>query len=371
MSSNTVVSIDELAKITTEQLPEAINRAIRAGRPLMIHGSPGTGKSAGVLHAAHDQAEMRGLPRVVQLGESTKPEEEYGYFDIRLTNMGPEEFGLPSADLERGIQTRLPVDWYPSTDRDDLPEFGLLVFEEMASVGPAMQAAVYQATHDKRLGDKKMKPGWSIVLTGNLLSDGGVVHKMATPLANRIVHVYATTDVDSWCRWALTHNIGPEIMGFIRFRPDLLNTFEQHVKNKQTGHAFATERSWEMVSDLTIDGDSSKVLSSMIAGTIGAGPAIDFATFRKTWKDMPNIDQIMMDPHGSPIPERGATAYAVSAALANRAKPDNFSTILIYAERMPREFMMLIVKDSARRNREVMSTAAFVKFSSVHSDLIM
>lgn len=375
MSNNTAVSIDELSKLTAEQLPDAINLAIYASRPLMIHGSPGLGKSDAAAQAARDQADKRGLTQVAMLSDVahlTDPKGAYGLFDVRLSQCDPVDVGgLPVADHERGTQGRLVPDWFPSTERADLPDYGILLLEEVVSAPPAVQAAAYQLTHDRRIGDKVMKEGWTVVLTGNLLSDGGVVHKMPTPLANRLMHVYVRSDVDSWCRWALTHNIAPEIVGFIRFRPDLLNNFEQHVKNKQTGHAFATERSWAMTSDLVGDGANSAVVAAMVAGTIGAGPAMEFSAFRKVWKEMPNIDQIMMDPNGAPVPDRGATAYAVSAALAGRAKPDNFSTILIYAERMPREFMMMIVKDSARRNRAVMSTSAFVKFSSVHSDLIM
>lgn len=374
------VQINELTKLTAEQLPDAINRAIKAGRPLMIHGSPGLGKSAACMQAAMDQAGIHGYikdgkPTVTMLsdiGKLASPQESMGLFDVRLSQCDPVDVGgLPVANHEQGTQGRLVPDWFPSTDRTDLPERGILLLEEVVSAPPAVQAAAYQLTHDRRIGDKVMKDGWSIVLTGNLLSDGGVVHKMPTPLANRLMHVYVKSDVDSWCRWALTHDIAPEVVGFIRFRPDLLNNFEQHVKNKQTGHAFATERSWEMTSDLVKDGDNSAVVAAMVAGTVGSGPAMEFSAFRKVWREMPNIDQIMMDPHKTEVPEKGATAYAVSAALAGRATPDNFSTILIYAERMPREFMMMIVKDSARRNRDVMSTSAFVKFSSTHSDLII
>ena len=244
------------------------------------------------------------------------------------------------------------------------------MFEEIVSCAPAMQAAVYQITHDRRLGDKRLKDGWHIVLTGNLLTDGGVVHKMATPLANRLIHVYVKSDHESWCQWALTHDIAPEVVGFIRFRPDLLNTFKEYVSRKQSGHAFATERSWEMVSDLIKDGGSGAMVSSMIAGTIGSGPTVEFNQFRKTWKDMPNIDGILMDPHNAPIPNNRATQYAVCAALAHRATKDNFSTIMIYAERMAAEFHMLTVRDATRRSSELMSTAAFNKFAIEHGDLL-
>lgn len=368
-----MTDVTELNQVTASQLPAIIATSVAAGRPLMIHGSPGLGKSAAAQQAASDIGSGLGAPNVAMLsdvGHMKDVSEYFGLFDVRLSQCDPVDVGgLPVADKERGVQGRLVPDWFPSTDRDDIPEHGILLLEEAPSAPPAVQAAAYQLTHDRRIGNKVMKEGWSVVLTGNLLSDGGVVHKMPTPLANRLIHVYVRSDVDSWCNWALTHDVDPSVVGFIRFRPDLLNTFEEYVSKKQKGHAFATERSWEAASDLVkvAPGDA---LATMLAGTIGVGPAIEFNSFRKVYKEMPNIDGILMDPDNAPIPEKGATRYAVCSALAARATRDNFSTIVRYSERLPKEFTMMTVRDSTRRSPETMSTAAFNKFATEHHELL-
>ena len=367
-----MTDITDLNQVTASQLPSIIATSVAAGRPLMIHGSPGLGKSAASQQAASDIGASLGCPRVLMLSDigHEEPTESFGLFDVRLSQCDPVDIGgLPVADHERGVQGRLVPDWFPSTDRTDIPDHGILLLEEVVSAPPAVQAAAYQLTHDRRIGNKVMKEGWSVVLTGNLLSDGGVVHKMPTPLANRLIHVYVRSDVDSWCQWALTHDIEPVVVGFIRFRPDLLNTFEEYVSKKQKGHAFATERSWEAASDLVKVSDPD-TLSMLLAGTIGAGPATEFNMFRKVWQEMPSIDGILMDPANAPVPEKASTRYAVCAALAGRASRDNFSTILQYAERLPKEFMMMTVRDSTRRAPETMSTAAFNKFATQHHELL-
>lgn len=360
-------SIDTKIQVTASELPALIRSSAKAGRSLMIHGSPGIGKSA----ANHEAAEqMANGKRVVQLGEINDPANEYGLFDVRLSQCDPVDVGgLPYADKELGIQRRLVADWFPSTDRTDIPDEGMLLLEEVVSAPPAVQAAAYQLTLDRRIGDKKMKPGWCVVLTGNLMTDGGVVHKMPTPLANRLLHVYVRSDLDSWTGWAIDHGIEDVLVGFIRFRNDLLNTFEKHVKDKSKDHAFATERSWHAVDDL-IKADPD-VHPALIAGSVGNGPATEFAAFRSIWGQMPNIDKILENPETADIPSDTAVRYAVATALASRCTGENFEAIATYAQRMPNEYTVMVVKDCMhRKGGAVTSTKAFTRFASKNAELL-
>ena len=365
--------LDTRINITAEDLAEQIVTAALLDEPLMVHGSPGLGKSWQAYAAAQELAEMHGLKHVKELGDTFDPATDYGYFDIRLINFGPEEFGLPSLDEARGIQVRNPVDWFPSTDRDDLPEYGTLIFEEAVSASPALQATMFQITHDRRLGDKKIKPGWKIVLTGNLMTDGGVVHKMPTPLANRLIHVYVRSDVDSWTRWAIDNGMDNCLVGFIRFRPELLNTFNKHVETKSKDHAFGTERTWHKIDKMIkLEAKTGrKVPAAMYAGTVGNGPATEFKAFREIYQSMPSIDGIMMDPQGAKVPTDTAVRYAVCTALASRVTGDNFDVILDYVTRLPAEYTVMTVKDCMhRKGGEITSTKAFIQFASKHADLL-
>ena len=355
--------------VTAGELPQLIRDASLAKRPLMIHGSPGLGKSAQAYQAAEDLRDVFGLERVVELGDTTNALTDFGYFDIRLTSFGPEEYGLPSLDVERGVQVRNPVDWFPSTDRTDLPDRGILIFEEAVSVGPAMQATMYQITHERRLGNKRMKPGWQVVLTGNLLTDGGQVFKMLTPLANRLIHVYVVSSVDGWTKHAIDHNFEPVLIAFIRFRPELLNTFATHVEKKAKDHAFATERSWECVQDLIRV--NPNIHPAMLSGSVGNGPATEFNAFREIWQSMPNIDGILMDPANAPVPTDTAVRYAVCTALASRATGQNFDLICQYIERMPTTYTIMTIKDCAQRKKgEITSTRAFIKCASQYGEYL-
>ena len=360
-------SINTKVSVTVSELPQLIQTAALAGRSLMIHGSPGLGKSFATHEAAKQMAHGK---RVVQLGECTNPDEQFGLFDVRLSQCDPVDVGgLPYADKELGVQRRLVSDWFPSTERTDIPDHGMLLLEEVVSAPPAVQAAAYQLTLDRRIGDKRMKDGWCVVLTGNLMTDGGVVHKMPTPLANRLIHVYVRSDNDSWTQWAIDNDIEPVLIGFIRFRPELLNTFEQHVEKKSKDHAFATERAWHAVNDLLKADPGAH--PALLAGTVGNGPATEFAAFRDIWQKMPSIDGILMSPGSTAVPEDTAVRYAVCTALGSRVTGDNFDLIVEYVERMPAEFTMMTIKDCInRKGGEISCTKAFVQVTTKYADYL-
>lgn len=378
MSDKAAMSLE--IEVTASELENLIIGSARAGRALMIHGSPGIGKSCAIQNAAAHIA--KGNP-VVQLGDPVAdPKASFGLFDVRLSQCDPVDVGgLPYADRERGIQRRLVADWFPSTDRDDLPEHGILLLEEIVSAKPAVQAAAYQLTLDRRIGDKVMKKGWAVVLTGNKMTDGGVVHKMPTPLANRLTHVYVRSDNDSWISWARGNGIDLSVVAFLRFRPSLLNTFEQHVSTKSKDHAFATERSWHAVSDLIKTTPGGEPPLALVSGTVGTAPASEFTAFRKVWQTMPDIDGILKDPDNAPVPDQANVRYAVCTALAGRL--DNadmedgtlgtmFSSILTYLDRLEggKDFAIMTIKDAMRVNPMVTTLPAFAKAAQAYRDLL-
>lgn len=363
--------------MNVNQLINTLNFGFAAKRPILIRSAPGIGKSAGMLQSAAGLAAQLGLQGVAQWGEELdSPSTWFGYVDVRLSQCDPVDVGgLPYADKNRGTQRRMVPDWFPSTDRVDLPDYGYLVLEEVVSALPAVQAAAYQLTLDRRIGDKVMKPGWQILLTGNRLTDGGVVYKLPTPLANRIIHLTVETDANVWRSWAIDAGLEDSLIAFIGLRPDLLNAFEDHVTKKRAGDAFATERSWHIADDVAKTAPPSDVLFALMAGAVGQGPAAEYIGFRQIWVGMPNIDHILLDPVAAKLPADVATQYAVATALASRATKDNFGAVLQYAQRFRTEsgraeLTAMCVKDALRRHPQLTSTTEFCTWASKNADML-
>jgi hypothetical protein len=172
------------------------------------------------------------------------------------------------------------------------------------------------------------------------------------------------THLDDWTGWALNNGVKPEVVSFIRFRPNLLHDFDaQRDQN-------ATPRSWvEGVSDVlgTVPAEAE---FECFKGAVGEGAAAEFVGFVRIFRKLPNPDAILLNPTTSDVPTDPATLYALSGALAQRATEGNFERVCQYVERMPAEFSVLTVSYAARRNPDLANTQAFTQWSLKHQDVL-
>ncbi len=99
------------------------------------------------------------------------------------------------------------------------------------NAAPAMvQASCYQLVLDRKLGEYTLPDGWAIIAAGNRDSDRAATTRMPTPLRNRFVHLDFEADLQEWSEWAIQANVRPEIIAFLRFRPELLSQFDRDQK---------------------------------------------------------------------------------------------------------------------------------------------
>src|SRR5271166_6171100 len=119
----------------------------------------------------------------------------------------------------------------------------------------------------------------------------------------------------------------PEVIAFIRFRPQLLSIFDRDA------NAFPSPRSWEFVSRILDCGPEASVEHEMFAGTVGTGAATEFSGFLRMFRELPNIDAVLLNPSGEPVPDSPAAQYAVASALAHRASDTNFDYIFVILRR--------------------------------------
>lgn len=169
---------------------------------------------------------------------------------------------------------------------------GILALEEFNSAPPSVAAAAYQLVLDRKLGDSYVVPkGVAIIAAGNRDTDKGITFKMATPIANRYIHIEMRHDFDDWQKWALTDMLHPDVVGYLSaFKGDLFD-FDP----SSAARGFQTPRSWHALSDFLIaNPDAPDAITTAIAcGAVGEGAGLKFAAFRKIAADLPRPEEIL------------------------------------------------------------------------------
>jgi hypothetical protein len=191
---------------------------------------------------------------------------------------------------------------------------------------------------------------------------------MPLPLRNRFIHIDVEVNLDDWRHWALTHNVHPDVLGFISYSPSLLNEFdvgEDKVRQREMSQrskdakAFATPRSWSFMSRLLSAGIPEDAEYETYGSVVGEGAAAQFIAYLKYARKMPNLDALLLAPDRAPIPEEPATLYATVSGLAVKATESNFERVVQYTDRLPTEFGVTCVKDAITRNPLIADTKAF------------
>lgn len=326
----------------SSNIKKALKTCYNAKRPAFLWGAPGVGKSNVVKQTA-DELNIK-------------------LIDVRAALLDPTDLrGLPFID-KSGRAVWSSPDFLPREGA------GILFLDELNSAPPLTMAACYQLILDRKLGEYELPAGWIAIGAGNRRTDRAIVNEMSSALSNRFAnHIDFDIDVDEFIAWALRAGIETEIIAFIRFRPNLLHSFDP----KKNERAFPSPRSWEFMSDLLKAGIDPECLYDMICGCIGEGAGAEFTAFLKIYKSLPSPDMVILNPDGAPVPDDPATLYALTGALSRRASDQTFDKLVKYSYRLPAEFSVLMVSDIVKRDAALISSRAFIEWSSKNNSVLI
>jgi hypothetical protein len=319
--------------------------------PVMLWGPPGVGKSqiiAGI-------AARHGAPLI----------------DLRLSQMEPTDLrGIPfrkGDNVEWSVPAMLP-------DAARHGPAGILFLDEINAAPPTVSAAAYQLILDRRLGEYVIPEGWAIFAAGNRQGDRGVTYAMPAPLANRFTHYDVEANLDDWISWALNQGIDARILGFLRFRPDMLFNYDA----AHNPMAFPTPRSWEYAHRaLQKFGDRPDLLTDALQACVGQACGVELKAFIDNLENLPDIDGILDGSVGE-VPKGIDLQYGVAAALVRRAKESagdvgKLANILKYARRYPqREMGVMLVTDLHRAvGKPLFAVPEFVDWANSVAELML
>lgn len=325
-----------------ELMKNTLKSLIETRRTVCIEGAPGGGKTSIVK----DTTDSMG----------------FAYIEKHMPTMLVEDFGIPVIGGET-MQYLLP-DWFPSADDPNTPSQGVLCFDDRNQANADLQKVLANICQARTLHGKRLHDGWTVISTGNRQSDRAGANRVLSHLRNRETVLELETHLDDWCTWAIDNGVKPEVISFIRFRPNLLHDFDpQRDVNP-------TPRSWVDGVDRVIGLVPSDAEYECFKGAVGEGPAAEFTGFLKIFRKLPNPDSVIMNPDSAEVPSDPATLYALSGSIAHRATTNNFERVCRYAERMPAEFSVLTVSYAVKRDPDLCNTGAFNNWVVKHNDVL-
>ncbi|WP_417522218.1 ATP-binding protein [Marinobacter sp.] len=283
----------QVATILTHQLSALKESPALAHQlpPIMLWGPPGVGKSSIIREVCNHSG--------------------VDFIDIRLSQREPVDLrGLP---VPKGDS----VDWLISGEWPRDPNSrGIILFDEITAADRSLQVAAYELILDRRLGNLYNLPdGWLVVAAGNRAEDRAVATTFSSALANRFCHLDVGADLESWCQWAAANGIHPDIIGFVRFRPECFFNMQGNVEQ-----GWPSPRSWTRVANILTNLSSrldESTVGLMIQGLVGAPASTEFLAFRRWSNELPDIPAMLHGKCPIHIPERADQRFAFCSGLAH------------------------------------------------------
>lgn len=331
-------------KITINKISTYLRIHDKAGDVVMLHGPAGIGKSAVAREYANKYYPLKNEENLIKLKrlrdavgqpgtgitkqmvddfENSLLNQDTNFIDVRLSYYEPTDLsGIPlPITMYYDKDGRVVQEWERTPDMEltsrevvvwatpalfSMPKTwkGVILFDELPSTPPAVQAASYQLMLDNRIGDWELSPHAFKMAAGNRENDGGAMHYgIATPLKDRMSHYEVMYDANAFIEYGQRSGIDAEIVAFIRHAPSRVHTLDPDTESPVGG---ASPRSWEMVSDnlkvmrdemelgaTVIDSPSTEILRNVVASRVGLEIAGEFLAYRKNFGVFPTPQEIL------------------------------------------------------------------------------
>lgn len=184
----TLLNVNQIVSL----LSRAYIKLIKNGTPLksfpsvMLWGPPGIGKSQGVREIAGNIQAKTG--------------KKVSITDVRLLLFNPVDLrGIPTTNADKTLSVWLKPQIFQMDESEDV--INILFLDEITAAPQSVQAAAYQITLDRVIGEHKLPENCIVIAAGNRVTDKSVAYNMPRALANRLLHITVKGDPDSWHDW--------------------------------------------------------------------------------------------------------------------------------------------------------------------------
>lgn len=326
--------------VNASQLKSLLAAYVPHRLPVLVTGAPGIGKSD-IIATVADQLDYDLLISHPVIEDPTDSK------GLPFPNSvdGIANF-LPFGDLVKARDARRPLLWF---------------LDDLGQASPSVQAAKMQLLLARQIGEHKLSEHVTFVAATNRRGDNAGVSGLLDPVISRFATIVnLVADIHDWTAWAVDRDVPPELIAFLRFRPELLS----QAKTTRDIENVPSPRTWGFVAK-TMPLVPPALQFASFAGSVGEGAAAEFLAFLEIYRQLPAPAAILLAPDTAAIPTEPAVLYALATALAVFATEANFDRLMVYLDRLfaagHREFGALLARDAIRRTPAIQNTYAFVR----------
>lgn len=301
---------------------------ITEGIPILLWGSPGTGKTSHVVSLAKEM----GINCEVLIGSI----------------MDPTDFGRPVLTKNDEVKI-VPPPWAAKIHRD-LKEGkeSWLFLDELTCCPPSIQAALLRVVNEKRVGNLSLE-GCKIISAANPVEEAADGNDLAPAMNNRFAHIDWKLNYEDWVQGELSGWGNPEkdlsearalVCSWIEKSPASLLSPPKYGEEK---NAYPSPRTWSMVIKLFRGKDVKKFLADnesfpLVESLIGKGATTEFFTWLDS-QDLPNPKDVL--DQKTKIPKRADQKHLCLSSVV--------SFVLSNTEQLPKAWTLFLTlrKDMA------------------------
>jgi hypothetical protein len=328
------------------ELSNLLTFAIKNNFPILIKGKPGIGKSDIVAGAAKEaKAKL-----IISHPVVSDPTDYKG-----LPFLGKDGIAhfTPFGELNELLTAEEPTVFF---------------LDDLGQAPASVQAACMQLILARRINGHIVSDTVTFIAATNRKEDKAGVSGLLEPIKSRFASIVELeVNVEDWVKWALENNMPVDLISFIRFRPAMLEKFDatKDITNSPSPRTVAN------VGRLQNAGIDRSIEFEVFKGAAGEGFAAEYMGFLKFARNIPNIDQIILNPKQAEITKEPAVQYALAGALASRVNPQNQEAIITYMNRLPKEIGVVCMKDMATRDKNLCMQKPYIKWATENANVII
>lgn len=263
-----------LEKLNTKDLSEHVAASIQVGGNLAVFGRRGTGKT----EISKQEIKKAGAKEVYMNLSVMERVDLGGYPNI-----------MASAQQKKFVDFLLPSFYELMCEGND-PVVALL--DEVDKADPSLWAPLLEFTQFRTINGRKLKNLHAVIMTGNLISEGGA--RPSLPLLDRAEKYLVEADASSWLEWAgKAGHIHSSITAYVYDHPkDLFGAVDPEDR-----YADPSPRGWARASDLLYKGEekgwSTSLLNKKVCGCVGKDAGIKYSNYYEHYQQLlPMVEDI-------------------------------------------------------------------------------